>query len=582
MAYIPKFLSRPFQGLMMAGNGLWSGDWNVPRWAIGTATENEDDLKSLKAKPAQVNQKVVERIKKSYKTLGLDYEKAARDPGYVDKAFKQVMGKMKAAGVDIDDYTSIDDIAAAYDKMSGEQKKIYAEYDGSAGPQKGAPATDSAGKSKERVSNGKNKSPASTGTEEQAEQTPLPPRTVPDPEASTTQINSGTTNTDTVVDGLSDRNQTDIVNNLEGAARDKTGVLRTNAKTAKKDAESAERIAEKARRIREEQAKEKLSDKARADRKRRHESRMADIMDDRYKNRLLRDANDWENLGRHRAGDITLSQDAYNKKVEKLLGRAKALRSNRAGMDDKEFLDMKALFKIVGKVTKGEDGNYSGDFTNAQLEALDKRITGFETSRDNRIGKVRAQLASLDRDDVAKYREQYGLDGFSDEDVRAFRERRKKSDAKGALDELVNMKAPKTSEDVEKFDAAWDKLRKNTNITAAFDRAIADNKAKEAYMDTIAGLSPEEREAHRKATIIGQLRKEAESELVSADNNRNNVVTRSLNGEGSVVPGGNQFGDMPVASGIPDPALKARKGEEVGTRQAYKGGDVLRPRKKVV
>jgi hypothetical protein len=639
MPATPKFIHRTAQGAELLANFLWNGRWKIPEWTFHSSTENPEDLKWLTGDPKdhapKVNQKAVARAKKAYKTLGLDYERATSDPDYVEKAFKQVMGKMKAAGVDIADDASISDIAAAYDKMSDAQKKAYSEYGGSAKP--GSSSTTSNNDPNPKVSNGKNKLSGSTDPKTSP---PLTPRPVPDSEVRTTQRNSGTTNSDTVVDGISDGNQTEIKNNLEGAARAKTGALLSNAKTAKKDAEAAGRVSDEERAIREREAKDTLHEDARARREKKHKDRMAAIMEDRYKNRSFRDAADWENLGRLREGDTVLSKEDLNKKVTDLLARAKELRygENRHVLSPNEFRDMTALFKIVGKAEKGADGNYSGNFTKAQLEALDKRIKGFETTRDSRIESSKAQtaslLASVNRENAAKYREQYGLHDFSDAEVLAFRERRKKADAKKALDELLSMekenekkneKAPVTKEDITKFDAAWDKLRMNTNITDAFNRAMAKKEDKEAYMDAVAGISsPYMREYFRKSTILNQLRKE--NNLDGIDRNaeasptdalravKTDTVNDSMEGvktdavkdsmegveTGSLEDaetnalrtlrtnalGTEDTGPSSAAESViteePNPGLKPRNDEKKETQQAYKGGTVLRPRKKVV
>jgi hypothetical protein len=512
-------------------------------------------------------------------------------------------------------------------------------------PSTGAPTTSGAssqdGKEAPVLQNGKNRPPE--GSAPAAGRTaPLTPRPVVtgggNPASVSTEnhsLNASTTNPETVVNGLSDRHDTPTVGHLKGAARNDAATLETNADTNRKDAAAKARVRDVERTIQERQAKDAVLDDAEAKRKARHERRMNDIMEQRYKNRSFRDAKDWENLGHLREGETALSKEDYNKRVGELLERAQKMRSaeGRAGMSQDEVRDMLTMFKTVGNVAKGEDGNYTGNLTAAQMDALEKRMNGLEASRDNRRAMTKARIAALDHDNATRYREQYGLDGFSDKDVLDFHKRRVERESNDALNELTSMGPAKTAEDLAKFDKAWDRLRSSTNITAAFDRAMRDPEAKAKYMDTIAGLSPEEREAHRKATILSQLQHEqgtaeqynrilrnsqspAETPKVrlGADVDTDTPEGRTAASDafaeaGIRVPGAmpkgtieqepdrevelgaapspadalNQLSSTPQATNAWDEAeaaLRPRKKKEEGLQQAAKGGVTLLPRRR--
>lgn len=636
MAYVPKFLSRPFQGAAMVGNAMWNGRWNVPRWAIGSATENEEDLKALNAKPAQLNKKAIESIKRAYETLGLDYGKATSDPDYVEKAFKQVKGKMKAAGVDVDDDASIDAMAAAYAKMSDAQKKTYAEYDGSEAPQEDAPAT-----ARQPVSNGKQKATsqaAATGT------APIAPRRQQVP-----------IQTDVTTDGkYSKTSASDTGVRANGAPVEAAD---TATKSAIKEAqrESARTDALQARRVRQRVQNDMQSDgrrlyqehlanqdaldanmKARSDRLRKErEAAHKARMDKRYESRTLTGMADWENLGRDSAkrnfgaraeGE---SDESWNARsgavdaVEKLRGRFAKL--GVKDVDKNEFYaynpnrmrDVSGLGNLFSKAVE------SGNLTDAQIDGINKTLDMYEGEASKTKATLQRNAAMRDAENVRKYREMYGMgdrDVFSDADVKKFHEDRQFKAREKILREMQVAPGQGGEEGrgqrIRDFADNWMKLVDNgLDVKETFKRAMSYKPDREAYQEGIASIASDDPE---RADKVDQLRRRFVLNQAMRDTGSYDKVLRPEDGQ---TLGAAMASDLPGKSGLRSdlqvaednaldaetkarmagvsqddidaakksgaeaaaaPAadvLKPRKKED--TQQAAKGGTALRPRRRV-
>lgn len=609
MAYLPKFVSRPFQGAMMVGNGLWNGNFRVPMWAIGAATENEEDLKALNAKPAKVNQSVVDRVKKAYKTLGIDYGKAVDDPEYVERAFRQVRGKMKAAGVDVSEDADINDIAAAYDKMSDAQKKAYSDYSESAttdepvlpsrtGATGQTPAPTGPANGQRQVKNAP--APASA---------PLAPRN-PRPAAQETVV--GTTgrfgSTGLATDSRVRVNGAPLdIRNTRGQgalAEGQAETLKADAVQAaehRKDVKSAAATADvdrlHGRRVAAFQ-QEKNRQELRDAQDQFREQQRAAMMERRYKNRSFRDADDWKNLGTLREGEKMLDQKDYDAKVGDLVKRARKLRSaeGRAGLGASDLQDMDMVFKTVGKLPTTKDGNgnvsYGGNLTPAQIEALEKRIGGFESRAQDSRDRTAARVAALNSRAADAYREQYGLQGFSDEDVLAFHNRRRGQSVGKALAAIAAIGTPKDADGVRGYEEAWDVIRRNADVTGAFNRAMEDQATKDRFMEDSAAITGEDaamrREDLRRSAVIAQLNKERQPRQTEQGANlaagfSAPVPAAQAPAEDPLRAAGVRVPDRTGAAGdvtkndVPVAVLFPRKKKE-DTQAATLAGTVLRPR----
>lgn len=302
----------------------------------------------------------------------------------------------------------------------------------------------------------------------------------------------------------------------------KAGEIR--AAEERKDAQSAAQTSDVDRlhsrevaRFQQEKNRQELSD-ARAQFR---EQQRAALMEKRYKNRSFRDAEDWKNLGTLREGEQMLDEKTYDEKVGDLVDRAKRLRSaaGRAGLGLTDLQDMDMVFKTVGKLPteKREDGSvkYGGNLTPAQIEALGKRIGGFEANARASRARTAARVEAINRQTADAYREQYGLQGFSDEDVLRFHERRRGQAVGKALDTIAAIGTPKDADGVRGYEGAWDVIRRNADITGALNRALPDQAAKDRFMDDIAAITGEDaaarREDFRRSTIIAQLNKERQT-----------------------------------------------------------------------
>lgn len=633
MAYIPKILSRPFQGAMAVGNALWNGDLSVPKWAIGIATENEEDLKALKAKPVRVNQKAVKRVKRAYKTLGLDYDRATSDPDYIEKASKQVLGKMKAAGVAIADDASISDIAAAYDKMTDAQKKTYAEFDGSEKPREPAPAT-----VRQTISNGKRRAPASTtSTATGAAPVTSRERQVP----IQTDVTTGSR-----YNKLSSADTGVRVNGAPvevGDTATKSAIKEAQREAATIDALQARRIRQgvqndmrsDGRRLEQEHLAnldaldanlKARSDRLRAAREAAHKKRM----DKRYESRTLTGMSDWENLGRDStkrdfgARAEGESDESWNARsgavdaVEKLrkrfadLGVKDADKNEFYAYNPRRMRDVSGLGNLFNKAVE------SGNLTDAQIEGINKTLDTYEGEGRKTKATLQRNAAMRDAENVRKYREMYGMgdrDVFSDDDVKKFHADRQAASRKEILQ---NMQVAPGQGDAEgqgqrirDFSDNWMKLVDNgLDVTGTFKKSMSNEANRKAYQEGIAGIAADDPE---RADKMDQLRRRFVMNQAMSDAGLTDRMVKPAEGQtlgstmASDLPGktGLILSDLQVAednapnAGVTQGgtdaaktsgaeaaaapasgALKPRKKKEEDTQQAAKGGMVLRPRRR--
>ena len=525
--------------------------------------------------------------------LGIDpwslYDDAGEvDTRRVDQVHAEIRERLKAAGVDVPENAGLSQYSKLYAGLDDAGKKKYKEYTkqvGDAGTGTG-PGTGTGNGA--TLANGQKQAPGGGkpggGKPGGAGPAPLNPREiVATADVSTRNLGGGDAVSDTQVDGLSDRNQTDVVSHLTGAARNKAAVLDIQANDARKDARQASKVNDEIRRRqsirgaaeREENGKKYWQD--RADRLK------AERAERNYKNRIVNSASDWENLGRLRGNELdgkVLSDEDYNKTVAKLKQRAVDLRGEKGvGLSLADSKDMDGLFKAIGKVTVDEKtgvvthGN-GKKFTPAQIEALEKRISGFESHARESRARTAAQVAAFNRSAANSYREQYGLQGFSDEDVLAFHKKRQGQAVGQALDTLAKLGTPRDAASVEAFESAWDVLRRNADLTGAFNRAIADKDAKARYMDESANIQGEDagmrREALRRLTILDQLNKEraSDSPAATAPNVIGATVDFSGAGAGAASPTGDSSTKPPDGEA---PPLAPRPAEPVAVPTAAEG-----------
>lgn len=463
--------------------------------------------------------------------LGIDpwslYDDAGEvDTRRVDQVHAEIRERLKAAGVDVPENAGLSQYSKLYAGLDDAGKKKYKEYTkqvGDAGTGTGTGTGNGA-----TLANGQKQAPGGGkpggGKPGGAGPAPLNPREiVATTDVSTRNLGGGDATSDTQVDGLSDRNQTDTVSHLNEAARNKAAVLAIQANDARKDALQASKVNDEIRRRqairgaaeREENGKDywrNRADRLKAERAERN-----------YKNRIVNSASDWENLGRLRGNELdgkVLSDEDYNKEVAKLQKRAAALRTaeGRAGLSDSDLRDMSGFFKTVGKVTvdkeTGAVTHANGKkFTPAQIEALTNRISKYEGIAKERQSATQAKVEAHQRQRMFDLREKYGLGDsrvFSDEDVERVHRERTGQQVKAALGETLDAftNRDKGADGITKFSDSWMKLAKSgADLTGAFNEAMKDKEVKDWYMGKMAGASSAERDAFRQNVILNQLAK---------------------------------------------------------------------------
>lgn len=328
------------------------------------------------------------------------------------------------------------------------------------------------------------------------------------------------------------------------------------------------------------------------------EQQRAAMMERRYKNRSFRDADDWKNLGTLREGEQMLDQKDYDAKVGDLVKRARKLRSaeGRAGLGASDLQDMDMVFKTVGKLptTKDDNGNvsYGGNLTPAQIEALEKRIGGFESRAQDSRDRTAARVAALNSRAADAYREQYGLQGFSDEDVLAFHNRRRGQSVGKALAAIAAIGTPKDADGVRGYEEAWDVIRRNADVTGAFNRAMEDHATKDRFMEDSAAITGEDaamrREDLRRSAVIAQLNKERQPRQTEQGANlaagfsapvpaAQAPAEDPLRAAGIRVPAKTGATGDVTKNDVPVTVLFPRKKKE-DTQAATLAGTVLRPR----
>lgn len=374
--------------------------------------------------------------------------------------------------------------------------------------------------------------------------TPLAPRTkpgsgvspVPPPSVGTTTEHGGTgLPTDSHIrmnGGPLDIRNTSGNNSLAHLQNEQLKTAEIQAAEGRRDAQSDAATSEvsrlqrrRAERLRQDKTRYALEQEAAQFR----EQQRADMMERRYKNRSFRNADDWANLGRLREGEQMLDQKDYDVKVGDLVDRAKKLRSpkGRAGLGSTDLQDMDMVFKTVGKLptTKDDKGNvsYGGNLTPAQIEALGKRISGFETRAKSNQAYAAAQAEAFNRRAADKYRQQYGLQGFSDEDVLGFHKARTAKTANDALDRMLDygkklgdpnkISGADREAALRQYEKDWDTIRGNVDTASIFNRAMEDKATKDKFMSDIAdigtGPGADIKQANlRRDTILRQMYKE--------------------------------------------------------------------------
>lgn len=465
--------------------------------------------------------------------LGIDpwslYDDAGEaDPRRVNQVHAEIRERLKAAGVDVPENAGLSQYSKLYAGLDDAGKKKYKEYTKQVGDAGTGTGTGTGAGNGATLANGQEQAPGGGkpggGKPGGAGPAPLNPREiVATTDVSTRNLGGGDAASDTQVDGLSDRNQTDAVSHLTGAARNKAAVLDIQANDARKDALQASKVNDEIRRRqairgaaeREENGKDYWRD--RADRLK------AERAERNYKNRIVNSASDWENLGRLRGNELdgkALSDEDYNKTVAGLQKRAAALRTaeGRAGLSDSDLRDMSGFFKTVGKVTvdkeTGAVTHANGKkFTPAQIEALNNRISKYEGIAKERQSATQAKVEAHQRQRMFDLREKYGLGDsrvFSDEDVERVHRERTGQQVKAALGETLDAftNRGKGADGITKFSDSWMKLAKSgADLTGAFNEAMKDKEVKDWYMGKMAGASSAERDAFRQNVILNQLAK---------------------------------------------------------------------------
>lgn len=202
----------------------------------------------------------------------------------------------------------------------------------------------------------------------QAKPAPLnPKKIVATADVSTRNLGGGDAASDTQVDGLSDRNQTEIVNKLNQAARSKASTLAIKANDAHKDALQESRIRDEERQRDEIRRKAEQGDETKkywADRAEKRkaaaDAAYADRMERRYQEGKLTSLDDWRNLGREGSNRRNYSAvegetDAQKRERESAIAerndRIKGLQQKAARMADR------TLLRKGEELTWDKDGN---------------------------------------------------------------------------------------------------------------------------------------------------------------------------------------------------------------------------------
>lgn len=293
--------------------------------------------------------------------------------------------------------------------------------------------------------------------------------------------------------------------------------------------------------------------KAEADRARMIQERK----DKRFADRTLSNMDDWRNLGRE-GGNTRNYAAAANETPEQKAEREAALAARNktlAGLKDRlarmsdatlvkngekyEWKDGKAVVTdAAGKPVDtadrkttgvGDDGlSYGNNFyannpnrvknlqaisklveeagdniTDAQMEALTKKLDSWQKEADTRGANVAAMQEMRDAERISGLRQKYGLTdkaAFADSDVTAYHDRMQKAARTDILKgmqvapglDATSMKEGKGAASMRAFSESWQKLLDNGfSPEKTFAAAMGNADTKKAYQDALASLGTE-------------------------------------------------------------------------------------------
>lgn len=382
------------------------------------------------------------------------------------------------------------------------------------------------------------------------------------------------------------------------------------------------------------EAEREAAQRARMDK--RYESRSLTGMTD-WKN-LGRDSA-VRNFGARGAGE---SDESWNARSA-VVGRVEEMRNRLKSMGVKDpeknafyannpnrMRDVAGLSKLFNDAVK------SGTLTDAQLDGLEKTLDSYEAEGNKTRRRIQAAIAMRDAENVRKYRGMYGMedtDVFSDDDVKNFHADRQAAERKSILKDM--QVAPGQGEEegrgqrISEFSDNWVRLMNNGfDPGATFKKAMADETSRKAFQESIAGIALDDPERNDKVdqikrrfimnqamedaglgdktlraqvNVTGLTEEQADAAAVSAQAglmSKDLPGTRGLrsdlqvaednvlNAETAARIAGISQGDIDAAKkrgakAAATDVLKPRE-EEEDTRQAAKGGDALRPRRRAV
>lgn len=241
----------------------------------------------------------------------------------------------------------------------------------------------------------------------QGKDVPLNPRkpagsaSVPKVDVSTNNVGTGDAAHDTYIDGVSDRNQTDVVSHLNGAARSKAAIVDIQANDARKDALQNSRIQDEERQRDEIRRKAEQGDETKkywADRAEKRkaaaDAAYADRMERRYQEGKLSSMDDWRNLGREGSnrrnysaveGETDAQKKEREAEVAKRNGKIAELQQKAARMADKTLLKNGETLTWEGgkRIVKDADGNVVSDKDLAGRSTTGVGTDGYTYDKDS-------------------------------------------------------------------------------------------------------------------------------------------------------------------------------------------------------
>lgn len=357
--------------------------------------------------------------------------------------------------------------------------------------------------------------------------------------------------------------------------------------------------------------------------------RKAARMNKRYESRTLTGMSDWENLGRDSvkrnfgARAEGESDEDWNARsgavdaVENLRERFATLGIRDA--DKNEFYahnpnrmrDVAGLSNLFNKAVE------NGSLTDAQIEGLNKTLDGYEKEGRVKANKIKKFNAMRDAENVAKYRTMYGMTDtnvFSADDVKAFHESQKKAAFKNIL---KNMQvAPGQggeegrSQRISDFSDNWVKLiDSGFDVDATFRKAMSDQDNNRAFKKSIASIAMDDPERNdkvdqiRRRFVMNQAMQDAglEDKVLGSRIDATGMTEAQIDEASAAAQADVMTQGLPGKRGLPNisdtilpkpppalqqpaaPATSITPGqkEEEETRQAAKGGMVIRPKRRV-